>query len=125
MAPKIDIITLGVDDLEQARQFYEWGFGGVARTEHQALAFGFGPGSSRVYLRPWDVLAFDAGVEATTSGFRAFILSFIVDSADQVDAVLARAERHGGHISKPPKSAFWGYSAYVTDPSGYLWKIAS
>jgi uncharacterized protein len=28
-------------------------------------------------------------------------------------------------ISKPPKKALWGYSAYVTDPSGYLWKIAS
>jgi uncharacterized protein len=39
--------------------------------------------------------------------------------------VLARVERHGGRVSKPPKGAFWGYGGYVTDPSGYLWKVAS
>ena len=36
-----------------------------------------------------------------------------------------RAEEHGGKISKQPKNALWGYSAYVTDPDGYLWKVAS
>jgi uncharacterized protein len=125
MNPKIDIITLGVTDLDQARQFYERGFGGAVRTEQQALAVSLGPNSSRVYLRQWDAVASDAGVEATSSGFRAFTLSYILESADAVDEVLARAERHGGRISKPPKSAFWGYGAYVTDPSGHLWKIAS
>src|SRR5947209_4619772 len=125
MNPKIDVITLGVTDLEQARAFYERGFGGVVRTEHEALAVSLGPNSSRLHLRHWDALAFDAGVEAGTSGFRAFTLSYILDSAEAVDEVLAQAERHGGRVSKPPKNAFWGYSAYVTDPSGYLWKIAS
>jgi uncharacterized protein len=125
MTPKIDIITLGVEDLEQARQFYERGFGGVVRDEDETLEISLGPNSSRFILRPWDTLAVDAGAEATTAGFRAFTLSYIVESADQVDAVLARAERHGGRISKPPKGAFWGYAGYVTDPSGYLWKIAS
>jgi catechol 2,3-dioxygenase-like lactoylglutathione lyase family enzyme len=125
MNPKIDVITLGVTDLEQAREFYERGFGGGVRTEHQALAVSLGPNSSRLQLREWDALASDAGVEASSSGFRAFTLSYILDSAVDVDAVLERVERHGGRVSKPPKNAFWGYSAYVTDPSGYLWKIAS
>jgi uncharacterized protein len=126
MNPKIDTITLGVNDLEQARQFYEQGFGGaVVATERQALAVTLGPNSSRLYLRPWQEVASDAGVESASSGFRAFTLSYILESADAVDAVLARVERHGGRVSKPPKSAFWGYSAYVTDPSGVLWKIAS
>jgi|SRR5947209_8426002 len=125
MNAKIDVITLGVTDLEQAREFYERGFGGVARTEHGALAVSLGPNSSRLHLRHWDTLASDAGVEASSTGFRAFTLSYILESAVEVDAVLARVERHGGRISKPPKNAFWGYSAYVTDPGGYLWKIAS
>jgi uncharacterized protein len=125
MNPKIDVITLGATDLEQAREFYERGFGGAVRTEHEAVAVSLAPNSSRLYLRRWDALAFDAGVEPHSTGFRAFTLSYILKSADAVDEVLARAERHGGRISKPPKNAVWGYSAYVTDPSGYLWKVAS
>jgi catechol 2,3-dioxygenase-like lactoylglutathione lyase family enzyme len=125
MNPKIDIITLGVDDRERARQFYERGFGATVVAEDKALAVDLGPNSSRIYLRSWDEVASDAGVDAVSSGFRAFTLSYILESADAVDAVLARAERYGGRVSKPPKTAFWGYSAYVTDPGGYLWKIAS
>lgn len=125
MNPKIDIITLAVTDLDRAREFYERGFGGAVGTEHQVLAVDLGPDSSRLHLRSWDEVARDAGVDAASSGFRAFTLSYILESADDVDAVLARVERHGGRVSKPPKSAFWGYSAYVTDPGGYLWKIAS
>ena len=125
MSTKIDQINLGVEDVDSARRFYEHALGGVVRSEHEALAVSLGPNASRLALRPWDSVAAEAGVEAKTSGFRAFTLSFILDSADAVDAVLARAERHGGTVSKPPKTAFWGYSAYVTDPSGYLWKIAS
>src|SRR5437763_12584460 len=125
MNPKIDVITIGVTDLERARQFYEQGLGGVLRNGNQTLTVSLGANASRLALRPWDAVAFDAGVEAQSSGFRAFTLSYILESAEQVDEVLARAEHHGGTVSKPPKNALWGYSAYVTDPSGYLWKIAS
>jgi uncharacterized protein len=125
MNPRIDVITLGVSDLERARQFYERALGGAVRDEHQSLTVDLGANASPLSLRPWDAVAIDAGVEAQTSGFRAFTLSYILDSADDVDEVLGRAERHGGTISKPPQNALWGYSAYVTDPGGYLWKIAS
>jgi uncharacterized protein len=125
MNPKIDSITLGVIDVDQARQFYERGFGAAVFTEHGAPTIDLGSNSSRLDLRPWEEVAGDVGVEPVSSGFRAFTLSYILDSADAVDAVLARVKRHGGRVSKPPKSAVWGYSAYVTDPSGFLWKIAS
>jgi catechol 2,3-dioxygenase-like lactoylglutathione lyase family enzyme len=125
MNPRIDVITLGVTDLERARQFYERGFGGTVREEPQGLTVSLGSDASRLALRPWDALALDAGVQAQNSGFRAFTLSYILESADEVDEMLSRAERHHGKVSKPPKNAVWGYSAYVTDPSGYLWKIAS
>src|SRR4051794_25310590 len=125
MNPRIDIITLGVGDLDQARQFYESGFGAVVHTDGQTPAITMGPNSSRFDLRPWEEVACDAGVESASTGFRGFTLSYILESADAVDAVLARVERHGGRVSKPPKSALWGYSAYVTDPDGFLWKVAS
>jgi uncharacterized protein len=126
MTAKIDVINIAVSEPERAREFFEQALGGAVREESdETLAVSLAGNASRLALRPWDAVASDAGVEAHSSGFRAFTLSYIVESADAVDDVLARAERHGGRISKPPKNALWGYSAYVTDPSGYLWKIAS
>jgi uncharacterized protein len=125
MTARIDIITLGVNELEAAREFYEGGLGANVRAENDALKVSLGPNASCLELRGWDVIAHQVGVRTDTSGFRAFTLSYILDSADDVDQILNRLERHGGRVSKPPKNAVWGYSAYVTDPSGYLWKIAS
>jgi catechol 2,3-dioxygenase-like lactoylglutathione lyase family enzyme len=125
MSPTLDIISLGVLDLEQAREFYEGGFGATVSADGQALSVRLGPNASCLSLRPWDAVANEAGTRADTTGFRAFTLSYILESADDVDLVLNRLKRHGGRVSKPPKNAFWGYSAYVTDPSGYLWKVAS
>jgi catechol 2,3-dioxygenase-like lactoylglutathione lyase family enzyme len=122
---KIDVITLGVNDLEQARRFYAEGLEATVRSEPDGLTVAFGGSASRLNLRDWDAVAFAAGVEPETSGFRAFTLSYILASADDVDRVLERAEQGGGRVTKPPKNAAWGYSAYVTDPSGYLWKVAS
>jgi uncharacterized protein len=125
MAPRIDIISLGVDDLEQAREFYESGFGSHVSAEDGTLNVSLGPNASPLALRRWDAVADEAGVHAHTTGFRAFTLSYILESAEDVDHVLSRLTDHGGRVSKPPRNAGWGYSAYVTDPSGYLWKIAS
>ncbi len=125
MHPKIDVINLGVNDLDQARDFYEGALGATVNGDQQTLAVSLGANASHLHLRDWDDVANDAGVPSDSRGFRAFTLSYILESAEDVDHVLARAERHGGRVSKPPKNAVWGYSAYVTDPSGYLWKIAS
>jgi catechol 2,3-dioxygenase-like lactoylglutathione lyase family enzyme len=125
MNPRIDIINIGVSDLEQAHRFYEGAFGADRRAESPVPLVDLGGNASRVALREWDAVASDAGVAAHGSGFRGFTLSYILDSAEDVDEVLRRAERHGGRVTKPPKNAVWGYSAYVTDPAGYLWKVAS
>lgn len=125
MNPRIDVINLGVTDLDQARRFYEGAFGADRGGQSGAPIVLLGGNASRVALRQWDAVARDAGVEPHAKGFRAFTLSYILDSAEDVDEVLRRAERHGGRITKPPKNALWGYSAYVTDPGGYLWKVAS
>jgi predicted enzyme related to lactoylglutathione lyase len=125
MAARIDIINLGVNELDEARKFYEGGFGGNVTSVGDTLEVSLGPNASSLALRDWDAVADGAGVRAQTSGFRAFTLSYVLESADDVDQVLGRLERHGGRVSKPPRNAGWGYSAYVTDPSGYLWKIAS
>jgi uncharacterized protein len=125
MTARIDIINLGVTDLQAAREFYEAGFGADVSSGDDALKVNLGPNASCLALRGWAAVADRAGVRAHTSGFRAFTLSYILESAEDVDHILNRLERHGGRVSKPPRNAGWGYAAYVTDPSGYLWKIAS
>jgi uncharacterized protein len=112
--------------MKRARQFHEHGLGCLVEQDHgEFVTLGLGADASALALYQWEAPADDAGVPAAGSGFRGFTLSYIVGSADEVNAVLARVAPSGGEISKPPRRALWGYSAYVTDPSGYLWKIAS
>jgi catechol 2,3-dioxygenase-like lactoylglutathione lyase family enzyme len=113
MSARIDTVTLGVTDLDSARNFYERGFGFPA------------DGNSLVELCEWDQLARDAGISPESSGFRGFTLSYIVSDSREVDDMLARLQDTDGKIVKAPKFAFWGYSGHVADPSGHFWKIAS
>jgi uncharacterized protein len=67
-----------------------------------------------------------AFVAADGSGFRGVTLSYIVRSEDRVEGVLAEAKRAGGKIAKPAERQPWGGSSgYLTDPDGYLWKVAA
>ena len=127
MNPHVSGITLGVRDLNRAKQFCSEGLGWPIQQEQgEWVSFSLNNGSSVLGLLPWDALADDAGVAADGSGFRGFTLSYIVRSEERVDAVLAEAERAGGEIAKPAQRSPWGgYSGYFTDPDGYLWKVAA
>ena len=127
MNPTVSAITLGVDDVDRARAFYERGLG--CRVQQQAdgyAALGVDGVSTAVALYRVDALAADAGVPADGRGFRGAALSFIVAEAAAVDAVVASAQTAGGSVIKPARSQLWGgYSAYVADTDGHLWKVAS
>src|SRR5919197_5305807 len=127
MNVQISAITLGVSDLERAKTFYSEGLGCPIDKDYGEFAgLSLGGVSSTLSLYRWDTLAADAGVAAEGSGFRDFTMSYLVDTAEQVDEVMAAAERAGATISKPAKRAMWGgYSGYFTDPDGYHWKVAS
>jgi uncharacterized protein len=127
MNPHVSAITIGVKDINRAKDFYSEGLGWPIAEDHGAfVSFATGNGSSRLGLYSWDALAEDAGVGAAGSGFRGFTLSYIVRSEGRVDAVLAEAERAGGTITRPAESQQWGgRSGYFTDPDGYHWKVAA
>ena len=128
MKPHVSVITLGVKDLNQAKQFYSQGLGWPIVQEYEGwVCFSLGDGKSGLGLYPAEALAHEAGVAADTGAgaFRAVTFSHIVGSPQRVDAVMAEAERAGGTIVKPAKNAQWGgYFGYFADRDGYLWKVA-
>ncbi len=127
MEPQIDAITLGVKDVQRAKEFYVHGLGCEPVQEAEGfVALSLGAAMSTLGLYAWDALAADAGVAPEGSGFRATAMSFIVDAADGVDALTATVRRAGGTVVKQPHSQFWGgYTGYVADPDGHLWKIGA
>ena len=125
MKPHMSGITLGVRDLNRAKQFYTKGLGWtIQREQGEWASFSLNGGSCSLGLLPRDALAEDAGAAADDGGFCGVTFSHIVPSEERVDAVLAEAERAGGKIAKRGQRAQWGgYFGYFMDPDGYLWKV--
>lgn len=125
MNPHLSSITLGVKDVNRAKQFYGKGLGWpILQEQGEWVSFSLNNGSVALGLFRRDLLADDAGVAPDGSGFRGVTLSYVVRSEQRVDAVLAEAQRAGGNIAKPGQRAAWGgYFGYFTDPDGYLWKV--
>jgi catechol 2,3-dioxygenase-like lactoylglutathione lyase family enzyme len=124
MNPHIAVITIGVSDLNRAKQFYSDLGWPIAVDQGQFVSFAAADGSSALALYPMAALAADGGVAPEGSGFRGVTFNYFVRSDDRVDAVLADAERAGAKILKPAERARWGgYSGHFADPDGYLWKV--
>ncbi len=124
MEQRLSVITLGVADLSRSRAFYETGLGWtVGQAEAQVVFVQLN--GLILALYPRDELAADAGVSAEGSGFSGIALAHNVRRREEVDAVLAEAERAGGRIVKQGQAAFWGgYSGYFADPDAHLWEVA-
>ena len=124
MEQRISLVTLGVANLDQSREFYErlgWQRS-VVRAE--GVAF-FQAGCMALALYPRLELARDARVPAEGQGFAGIALAYNARSRDEVDAVLHEAEAAGATILKPAQEAFWGgYSGYFSDPDGFPWEVA-
>jgi uncharacterized protein len=134
MEARIHVITLGVDDLERALEFYR-ALGlrsrGVIGTEFPgddttpagaAAMFELDDGLT-LALYPRTELAKDANMTlAPTTG--AFSIGHLVASRQDVDAVLAKAKAAGATLTDEPHERPWGiYSGYFRDLDGHLWEI--
>jgi len=131
MRPRINILTIGVDDLERAVRFYRDGLGlptkGIEgeQFEFGAVAFFDLENGLKLALFPRKSLACDATIAATPTSPTELSLGYLVNSKDEVDEVMKQAGKAGARIVKPAQKAFWGgYSGYFQDPDGHLWEIA-
>ncbi len=123
MEQRLSLVTLGVTDLDRAREFYaRLGWSGQ---EVEETVF-FQAGGIAVVLWGRDRLAEDAGVEDRgTDGFGGIALAHNVRSRAEVDDVLAAADHAGGTVTRRAGETFYGgYAGCFTDPDGHAWEIA-
>ena len=134
MEPRVDVLTLGVGDLERALAFYRalgLESSGVIGTQYagdevtpagSAARFNLRDGLA-LMLYPRSELAKDANVPLEPST-GAFSIGHLVSSRAEVDRVLAEAEAAGATLTEEPHERPWGiYSGYFRDPDGHLWEI--
>ena len=136
MKPRINVITLAVDDLERALVFYRDGLGlrtkGIVGTQFPgtktdaagAVAFFELENTLILALYPRSELAKDAGIVLGPASSGEFSIAHLVESREAVDELVARAQRAGGIITDNPRERPWGiYSGYFKDLDGHLWEV--
>ena len=130
MKPRINVITLGVQDLKTSLTFYRDGMGlptqGITGQEFEDGAVVFFNMNDNLILAlyPKAALAKDAKVSVGPSNPTDFSIGHIVKSKQEVDEVMKQAERAGARVTDPPRDRFWGgYSGYFQDVDGHLWEI--
>ncbi|MGD8912540.1 MAG: VOC family protein [Candidatus Thiodiazotropha sp.] len=124
MAPRINLITLGVGDLALSIAFYQ--AIGFPRYPYDSedIAF-FQLQGSWLALYPKQALAEDVGLTPQSQGFANFTLSHNVTSPEEVDRVMDEAQNAGAKLVKPAQEAFWGgYAGYFSDLDGVIWEVA-
>ena len=136
MAPSIGVITLGVNDLEKSLAFYRDGLGwqtaGIIGTEFTGdethpsgatVMFELQQGVILALYSRTD-LAKDANEPVGVASPTEFSLGHLVQTKEEVDALLKRAEAAGATVTGKPHERPWGiYSGYFKDVDGHLWEI--
>jgi catechol 2,3-dioxygenase-like lactoylglutathione lyase family enzyme len=123
MEQRLSVVTLGVSDLDRSRRFYE-ALGWKRGNRHDEVVF-FQLNGMVLSLWSRASLAADARLAADGTGFGGIVLAYNTRSREEVDAVLAEAERAGARILKPAGDAFWGgYYGHFADPDGHPWEVA-
>ncbi|MHC5306314.1 VOC family protein [Bartonella sp. LJL80] len=129
MEQRLSLITLGVNDLAKARNFYESGLGWKAANVSTENIVFFQLNGIAFSLYPWEKLAEDTTLAPALAdshiGFRGMTLAHNVASKPMVAAILERAVSAGATLVKPAQDVFWGgHSGYFADLDGHLWEVA-
>ena len=119
----ISAITLFVEDLESAKQFYGKVFGlPVVFEDNNSTVFKFGDTLVNLLkITEAKELVDPAKVANQESGSR-FVFTITVDD---VDAMCAELTARGVKLLNGPMDRPWGIrTASFVDPGGYIWEIA-
>lgn len=130
MKPRISVLTIGVNDLEESMRFYE-GLGleteGIIGKEYErgAVVLFNLKGGLILSLYPRKDIAWDARVPLERPSVTEFTIGHFVNNKEEVDRVMKQAKDTGAKIVKTAQNTFWGgYGGYFQDPNGHLWEVA-
>ncbi|MBB4303811.1 hypothetical protein GGD81_002863 [Rhodobium orientis] len=125
MEQRLNMITLGVDDVGATKRFFADGLGWQpSGFESPEIVFFALPGTV-LALFGRTALAEDVGSEIGPAGRDGVTIAWNGRSEAEVDAAYARAVSAGARPVKPPQRVFWGgYSSYVRIPGGHFLEIA-
>jgi uncharacterized protein len=125
MRQKINMIALGVDDIERAVAFYEKGLGWKKAPISYNDFIVFAMGGIGLALYPRNLLAEDAEVKNEPTGFSGITITYNAKSEKEVDMVLQQVKKLGATITKPAQKTFWGgYNGYFKDPDRHIFEVA-
>ena len=125
MKPRLNIVTLGVKNLQKSKEFYSNALGWEPTKESDDKIAFFAHGGIVLGLYPLDELAKDAMVSPKRSGFSGITLAINLDSREGVDELYKSVIKNGGKSLVEPRDTFWGgYDAYFADPDDFAWEIA-
>lgn len=125
MKPRLNIVTLGVANLQKSKEFYKNALGWKpAKGSDENIVF-FNHGGVILSLYPLEKLAEDAKVSRERTGFSGVTLAINQDAKDAVADIFNKAVASGAKALVAPRDTFWGgYDAYFADPDGHSWEIA-
>jgi len=126
MFPRINLITLGVSDLNRAVHFYETGLGWKKSKESNENVAFFQIGALVLGLFGEKDLAKDIGIPfQNRQEYSGLTLAQNVETETEVDRIINEVRKLGATILKEPQKVFWGgYSAYFKDLDGHIFEVA-
>lgn len=126
---RMNIVCLGVKNMERSVKFYRDGLGFETQETSDApdIIF-FSNNGTKLSLYPLEKLAHDINETdppKTGKGFAGITLAYNAKSREEVHEIIETGRKAGADIVKEPQDAFWGgYYAYFADPDGYYWEVA-
>lgn len=122
MEQRLSLVTLGVADMDRAREFYG-ALGWEPAVDLGDVAF-YQLGGMAFALWGRADLAADTAVE-DSGGWGGITLAHNVRSPNEVDEVIAQARTAGATVTREPAATPWGgYSGVFCDPDGHPWEVA-
>lgn len=121
----LDVVALGVPDVQAARSFYTSAFSPVVADHVAGVRLDL-HGTGEIGLLANEALAAEAGTAPTMSGFRGYLMNIIVRQPNEVEGLMGAAIQSGAKVIKPAKKRLFGeFAAIFEAPDGSLWKVAA
>ena len=122
---RLSLITIGVENLEAVRGFYEEKLEWRPAAVNKDIVF-YRLNGLLLSFFPQKDLEKDAGLAGGEIKSKGLTLAYLVETEREVDELFAALEKKGVKIVKRPEKSFFGsYGGHFADVEGNLWEIAA